>query len=675
MHWRGWRVAWVALVLATGCGGESPGEDDGGSSAVDGGPADGDAATMDDDASVTSPNAPPESSIDAPGPEGPFFAYEPVVFAGSCVDADGAPSAHAWDFDGGAPSSSEEDPGAVTFDTPGTYVVTYTCTDDDGAPDPTPATLTLVVEASSHEWVALTGDLHRSFRDSVAFVDALGDGGQTGPFSGGWPDDRVLTATWDARLSPDERHVAFLVRDSPLGSSAARDLFVVDAWRQRPQAVAVATGSVQAFRWSPDGSRLAYVEASARRELRVLDLSRGLAAPELVATAVLGPAGSDFGVQAGFPTEQAEWAWASSSAALYFTGDPFGVGQERVHVLELDGPSPAARPLQASGEGLAVWAAGEHIALFLGRIEGPRVDLYAVDRRDGTPVPIRLNPPTFAGGHGVLAVGFERAVRVSPDGTRALFQAAVEDEYRDLFAIDLSAGVPSAPGAAQRINHGFDRRRLSFGETWSEVGHRVLFRESSGRDLRHYVVELGGASPGAPRAVSGPTELGNFPDHTFTRDGGGVVFAAETAAGVARDLFFTSLAPSAAPPRRISRPTSEAGVRPTRLTWLSPTQVVYLASFDSEESQLFVSDISRPETSTRLGAAIDPADPLVGGGCSSAVRVLDANRIVTLCAWRSFRAEAVLFDLRNPSTTTALHTVPTGFEGVWSIVAAYRPGG
>lgn len=93
-------------------------------------------------------NMPPDGTITSPPAPVTVEAGDSVTFAASCTDdnAGGTSLAHAWSFDANATAdSSLEDPGAIRFPLPGTYVVTYTCQDALGADDPTPATVTVTV--------------------------------------------------------------------------------------------------------------------------------------------------------------------------------------------------------------------------------------------------------------------------------------------------------------------------------------------------------------------------------------------------------------------------------------------------------------------------------------------------------------------------------------------------
>jgi len=68
-----------------------------------------------------------------------------VSFAGTGSDPDGTISGYAWTFPGGTPaSSSVASPGNVTYNTPGTYVATFTVTDNGGLVS-APATRTITI--------------------------------------------------------------------------------------------------------------------------------------------------------------------------------------------------------------------------------------------------------------------------------------------------------------------------------------------------------------------------------------------------------------------------------------------------------------------------------------------------------------------------------------------------
>ncbi len=94
-------------------------------------------------------NLPPDSFIDTPAGDVTVTQGDSVTFTGSGVDPDaGQALTYHWDFGGGAPSSTAEDPGPVVFSTPGVFTVTFTVTDALGFADPTPATRVVMVLAN-----------------------------------------------------------------------------------------------------------------------------------------------------------------------------------------------------------------------------------------------------------------------------------------------------------------------------------------------------------------------------------------------------------------------------------------------------------------------------------------------------------------------------------------------
>jgi chitodextrinase len=92
-------------------------------------------------------NAAPNGTITAPTADATIVAGSTVSFSGSATDPDNTtPFTYRWDFgDPAIPDSTAQNPGAIRFDTAGTYPVTFTVTDAAGLADPTPATVNVTV--------------------------------------------------------------------------------------------------------------------------------------------------------------------------------------------------------------------------------------------------------------------------------------------------------------------------------------------------------------------------------------------------------------------------------------------------------------------------------------------------------------------------------------------------
>ena len=95
--------------------------------------------------SASIPNQPPSATITSPAGNVTVNPGQSVSFSGTGSDPDGTVAAYSWTFPGGSPgSSSVAAPGNVTYSTPGTYVASFTVTDNVGATSQ-PATRTITV--------------------------------------------------------------------------------------------------------------------------------------------------------------------------------------------------------------------------------------------------------------------------------------------------------------------------------------------------------------------------------------------------------------------------------------------------------------------------------------------------------------------------------------------------
>lgn len=98
---------------------------------------------------LTIANAAPNGSIVQPTSSVTIDEGQTVQFAASGSDPDGdTPLTYLWDFgDASIPDSTQQNPGAVQYDTAGSYQVRMTVTDALGLADPTPAVVTVNVNA------------------------------------------------------------------------------------------------------------------------------------------------------------------------------------------------------------------------------------------------------------------------------------------------------------------------------------------------------------------------------------------------------------------------------------------------------------------------------------------------------------------------------------------------
>lgn len=94
-------------------------------------------------------DAPPQPAITSPASSVTIKAGGSVTFAGSCTSPGGyGIGSYSWNF-GNGQSSTKQNPGGVTFSTVGNYTVDFTCTDSQGLPAQSPATVSVSVQAKS----------------------------------------------------------------------------------------------------------------------------------------------------------------------------------------------------------------------------------------------------------------------------------------------------------------------------------------------------------------------------------------------------------------------------------------------------------------------------------------------------------------------------------------------
>ncbi len=93
----------------------------------------------------------PDSRITRPNSGSAVPAGGSIEFAGICSDPDGTGEfTFLWNFGSGAQprTSTQQNPGRVVFQTPGTSVVSFACTDAQGSTDATPALIEIVVNGT-----------------------------------------------------------------------------------------------------------------------------------------------------------------------------------------------------------------------------------------------------------------------------------------------------------------------------------------------------------------------------------------------------------------------------------------------------------------------------------------------------------------------------------------------
>ncbi|MDH3814028.1 MAG: CHRD domain-containing protein [Acidobacteriota bacterium] len=120
-----------------------------------------------------STNSPPNGTIVSPSGNETISEGGTVNFEGSAVDPDGDNMTYLWNFGDGITTTALV-PGNHTYSDSGTYTVTFTVTDSNGASDPTPDTRNITVQGGGGETATFTAVQQQIFNGSCAFSGCHG---------------------------------------------------------------------------------------------------------------------------------------------------------------------------------------------------------------------------------------------------------------------------------------------------------------------------------------------------------------------------------------------------------------------------------------------------------------------------------------------------------------------
>jgi hypothetical protein len=132
--------------------------------------------------SPTPSNQPPVATITNPGAAVTVAAGQPLTFASTASDPDGSIAGFSWVFPGGSPArSTAQNPGTVTFATPGAYTVSLTVLDNLGVNNPSPPTVTVTVTGSATLGAAITSPASGATANGTVTVGMAASNAQGSP--------------------------------------------------------------------------------------------------------------------------------------------------------------------------------------------------------------------------------------------------------------------------------------------------------------------------------------------------------------------------------------------------------------------------------------------------------------------------------------------------------------
>lgn len=609
----------------------------------------------------------PDGTIDSPLADLAIEVGGSVEFQATCVDST-SPLSHAWNFGGGAEDSDLEDPGAVVFDSVGSFDVVYVCSDATGLADPSPPTRHIEVRAPA--LIPLVGNVVSSDRTQLVFVDPdASTPAYVDPIAGGWPAHASIEFSFLVRYSPDGRYLAFIADIEVDGEDA---LYVVDVRAASGGAVRVsalpAGSSVLTYEWAPDSEAIAYhaLETSGFTAW-IADLSTGLSA----VTSVLAhprvrppPIG---GTSSSLPQ------WSRDSRKLVMRGRATGSTVPEAYVFDRDDAAGGARRLHPAltTEGVERVFVVASSAVFIGDLDGRfGRDIYAVDLDRPIPAtPIRLTTMSASFGRGVD--DSPGSLALSPSGDELLFAWRSDGFFRRLppYLIDLSAGAGAAFAGAMMLDVPAPEDELVRDYVWSPTGNALTawVRSVDGSDIAYVFQRASAGSSFGSYATR--TALRGYPvriqDVSWSPDGQRLAVRGDFSTQGVAEVLGLELAGGV--PRILNAPMGVDGDVVASPRWLSATELVYLADQEVDGvEELYVVDVAAPGVATKLSPPVVASGGSIGFSTSRTVRLLSPTRIVAVGAWRTDGAfEPVLLDRASATSTPLLPMLAAGQRVSW----------
>jgi dipeptidyl aminopeptidase/acylaminoacyl peptidase len=349
------------------------------------------------------------------------------------------------------------------------------------------------------------------FRAAAALLAALiGSAATAGARPYTLDDQKTLVKLADAAISPDGRRIAVVVQRTDWDDSKfTRSLDLVDVASKARRTLTPDRKAVESPRWSPDGTRLAFIATGAgddaKSQVFVLPMDGGEAAAVTSA-----------------PEGVEQYAWSRDGLSLAYTAedakpkrekadrfrDSFSFSTEPITAREPARPlhlwtvaAGGGKPRQLtsgvpSALGAPSWSADDkRIAVAL----APNAILNDEDRARIAFVDVASTSVTFPTGH----TGYEGHPAFSPDGKHLAY---IHSDGDDQVNLDTLWVAPAAGGAGAAVSTGFDRAVNDF--AWRPDSRGLTFSCFDGLEHALVTTQLAGATYAVTRTDVGITAIG-----------------------------------------------------------------------------------------------------------------------------------------------------------------------
>lgn len=390
----------------------------------------------------------------------------------------------------------------------------------------------------------------------------------------------------------------------------------------------------------------------------------GLAPPSVI---VLNPVISG----AAASTNELHNQFSPDGTKIAFRGDFRIDGTNELFISDLIGSVPGTpvlvnAPMVTGGAVIDfVWAPDSSRLIYSADQEvNDRNELYYVDLSGAVPsTPVKLNSSFIAAGD-VSAGDFN----FSPDGATVAYRAdAAIDEMYELFVVDVAGAVP---GPAMQVNTALPTGAdVDVRWVWSPDGTRIIYEAAQdvAAEIELFVVDISSGVPSAPLQVSGQMGTGGnvgttATDVALSADGAWVAYVADQDTNGVEEIYVVDISGALPGPSiKVSGP-AQSFTDNINLKW-SPTATRLVYSSDQETTSVYEVYLVDFAAGAPVPAVkIHPTFPSFGrlaAGAEAMVWSSDGSKVAYRADTTVDNAfEIEVIDLSGPTPAAPIDAVP-----------------